>query len=138
MLASVGAESHGGSLVRLWECGDDAASGSLQLYDTEQAVQPHGGARVRGVRLSHNNQVLASCGDDGTVALSLVQNGRSLGQLAATADGDARAAPLRAVAFDAGSKLIAFGGDGAARTIQVSRRAPSARARRGRGGEKGE
>ena len=61
--------------------------------------------------------MLASCSADGVVALSLAQNGRSLGQLAATPDGDAHAAPLRAVAFDASSKLIAFGGAGAARTI---------------------
>lgn len=79
------------------------------LPGSKQAIhsfRPHKGP-IHCVRWNHNNQVVATCGYDGSIALSLAK-----GALLCRLDGEEyESLPLNSLAFTSTSRNLACGGD---------------------------
>lgn len=71
-----------------------------------KSFAPHDGA-INCIRWNHNNQVLATCGDDGIIVLSR-HNGQHLGKIPATAP-DFEPACLNCMSFSSTSRYLCVG-----------------------------
>eukprot|EP01135_Chromosphaera_perkinsii_P004042 Nk52_evm55s266 gene=Nk52_evmTU55s266 len=99
--------------IKLWQSSSDTPIKTFNPHTASPASPSPSSttqtSRVNSVRWNHNNQVLASVGDDGQIKLSH-SSGVVLGSFGAATEGGAGKEELYAVGFSSGSRYLASGG----------------------------